>query len=162
GTFLPHYPTFTTMTEGISLPTATDNCFWLGGSTWQIPDFENADTFIARLVRADVLAQDPVVDAVLQGSDVYMSSRSIQRRFLRTTGLTQRYIQYIERARLASELLQQGAPIADVVFQAGYADQPHLTRALKRLIGQTPAQILRLEQVDKTVVSIQDKPNGNH
>lgn len=145
GSFLPHWPSFTTLTEGIHLPPATTNSFWLGGSAWPIPDFENADTFIARLTRADLLAHDPVVDAVLQGHEVYMSSRSVQRRFLRTTGLSQRYLQYIERAQMAAALLQRGVPIADVVFQAGYADQPHLTKSLKNLIGQTPAQILRPE-----------------
>jgi AraC-like DNA-binding protein len=159
GTFLPRFPTFTTLTEGIYLPQATTHSFWLDGSTWPIPDFENADTFLARLVRADLLAHDPVVDAVLMGHEVYMSSRSVQRRFLRTTGLTQRYLQYIERAQLATKLLQRGVSVADVVFEAGYADQPHLTKALKHLIGQTPGQILHL---DKTVVSIQDYPSGNH
>jgi AraC-like DNA-binding protein len=29
----------------------------------------------------------------------------------------------------------------DVARQAGYADQPHLTRSLKRFVGQTPSQI---------------------
>ena len=29
----------------------------------------------------------------------------------------------------------------DTVAQAGYFDQPHLTRALKRYIGLTPAQV---------------------
>jgi AraC-like DNA-binding protein len=37
--------------------------------------------------------------------------------------------------------LRQGVSILDTVEQAGYADQPHLTRSLKRLIGQTPAQL---------------------
>jgi methylphosphotriester-DNA--protein-cysteine methyltransferase len=37
--------------------------------------------------------------------------------------------------------LEQGMPIRDTVFEAGYFDQPHLTRALKHFIGQTPAQI---------------------
>ncbi len=47
------------------------------------------------------------------------------------------------RARHARTLLQQGISILDTVEQAGYADQPHLTRSLKRFMGQTPAQILR-------------------
>jgi len=29
-----------------------------------------------------------------------------------------------------------------VVYEAGYFDQPHLTRALKHFIGLTPAQIM--------------------
>jgi methylphosphotriester-DNA--protein-cysteine methyltransferase len=49
----------------------------------------------------------------------------------------------IERAQQAVNLLERGLSIADAVYQAGYADQPHLTRSLRRFMGQTPAQILR-------------------
>ncbi|WP_343422951.1 AraC family transcriptional regulator [Candidatus Flexifilum breve] len=38
-------------------------------------------------------------------------------------------------------LLQRGRSILDVVAQAGYADQPHLTRSLKYYVGHTPAQL---------------------
>jgi len=62
---------------------------------------------------------------------------------LRATGLTQSAARQIERARYATYLLQQGVSILDTVEQAGYFDQPHLTRSLKHLIGQTPAQILQ-------------------
>ena len=34
-------------------------------------------------------------------------------------------------------------PIADVVFDAGYYDQPHLTRSLRELIGYTPGEVAR-------------------
>ncbi|MEZ4678761.1 MAG: helix-turn-helix domain-containing protein [Caldilineaceae bacterium] len=71
--------------------------------------------------------------------------RSVQRRFRHVTGLTQGQVSQIERARLAVALLQQGVSILDVVDLAGYADQPHLTRSLKRFAGQTPAQILSPE-----------------
>jgi AraC-like DNA-binding protein len=49
----------------------------------------------------------------------------------------------IERARYATNLLRAGMSIADVVDLAGYFDQPHLTRSLKYLIGQTPVEIAR-------------------
>lgn len=61
---------------------------------------------------------------------------------MRTTGLTHGAARRIERARYATTLLQQGVPILDAVHEAGYFDQPHLTRSLKRFIGQTPAQIM--------------------
>jgi hypothetical protein len=48
-------------------------------------------------------------------------------------------------ARHAVELLRNGTGILDVVHDAGYFDQPHLTRSLKYLIGQTPMKILRNE-----------------
>jgi methylphosphotriester-DNA--protein-cysteine methyltransferase len=70
-----------------------------------------------------------------------VSVRSAQRHFVRTTGLTQDMIRQIDRARYATVLLQNGMSAAHVVSDAGYYDQPHLCRSLKRFIGQTPAQI---------------------
>jgi methylphosphotriester-DNA--protein-cysteine methyltransferase len=71
------------------------------------------------------------------------SLRTVQRRFLRATGLTHGAASQIDRARYATTLLKQGASILDTVYEAGYADQPHLTRSLKHYIGQTPAQLIR-------------------
>jgi methylphosphotriester-DNA--protein-cysteine methyltransferase len=62
---------------------------------------------------------------------------------LQATGLTHGAIHQIERAKLAFNLLQKGVSILDTVEQAGYSDQPHLTKSLKHFVGQTPAQILR-------------------
>ncbi|MBV9708843.1 MAG: AraC family transcriptional regulator, partial [Chloroflexi bacterium] len=98
-------------------------------------------TFVDWLVRKDLLARDPVVDAALEGQLQDLSLSTIQRRFLRATGLTQSAVRQIERARYATHLLQQGVSILDTVLEVGYFDQPHLTRSLKYLIGQTPAQI---------------------
>lgn len=142
GTYMPHLPASTMVDSGMLLPEATSKSFWLGSCAWQFPDYENVDTFIARLVHADLLVQDPVVDAVLQGEGAYWSQRSVQRRFLHTTGLTQKSIRHIERAHQAVALLQQGTSIQDTVIRAGYTDQPHLTKSLKHLIGQTPAQVI--------------------
>lgn len=124
-----------------SLPEATRTSFWLHGSAWQFPNYDNVETFVDRLVRDDLLVRDPVVDAVLQDQLKDLSLRSVQRRFLRATGLTQGAVRQIERAREAAALLEQGVSILDIVHLAGYADQLHLTRSLKRLIGQTPSQI---------------------
>ena len=97
-------------------------------------------------MRGGLLVRDPVVEAVLQGQMQELSVRAVQYRFLQATGLTHRTVQQIERARHATTLLRQGASIPDTVYQAGYFDQPHLTRALKRFAGQTPAQITRLSK----------------
>jgi len=43
GTFLPHLPTRTLVDTGVNLPTASRNSFWLSGSVWQFPDYDNAD-----------------------------------------------------------------------------------------------------------------------
>ena len=141
GTFMPHLPVGSLVDGALTLPDATSARFWLHGSAWQFPTYENADTFIDRLVRESLLEREPVVDAALHGRLRDLSPRSAQRRFLQATGLTQGAVRQIERARYATTLLQEGVSIPDTVARAGYFDQPHLTRALRRFIGQTPVQL---------------------
>ena len=141
GAYLPWLPPERLVDGQIDLPVVARNAFWFSGSTWQLPYYENADTFIDWLARKGLLVCDPVVDAALQGPLSGCDPRTIQRHFRRSTGLTHSAAWQIERARYATCLLQEGVSILDTVEQAGYFDQPHLTRSLKRYIGQTPAQI---------------------
>ena len=144
GTFMPHLPTIDRLDRNDhTLPEASNKSFWLNSSVWQLPDYDNADTFVKQLVHDDLLARDSVVDAVLQDHRHDLSVRALQYRFLRATGLSHKVVQQIERARLASSLLAQGTPILDTVFEVGYFDQAHLTNSLKRYMGQTPGQIAR-------------------
>ncbi|MCI0560269.1 MAG: helix-turn-helix domain-containing protein [Nitrososphaera sp.] len=142
GTVMPHLPASSLVDEDVNLPDASSKSFWLNGSAWQFPNYDNADTFVDRLVRQDLLERDPVVEATLQGQLKELSIRTARRHFLRTTGLSQSAIRQIERVRYAAVLLQEGMSILDVVYKAGYYDQPHLTRSLKYFIGQTPTQIM--------------------
>jgi hypothetical protein len=142
GTYMPGLPIEHLVDHGINLPDAASRKFWLNGSAWEFPTYENADVFVKRLVRKGLLVQDPVVTDVLHGGSTNLSPRSIQRRVLRVTGLRQVTIRQIERATRAVELLDNGATVLDAVQRLGYADQPHLTRSLKRFIGYTPGQIL--------------------
>jgi hypothetical protein len=142
GTFMPHILPGSILDGTITLPEAAAHSFWLGGSVWQFPTYENADTFVNRLVREDLLMYDPVVNAINQGESPTRSLRAVQYRILRSTGLSRRTIRQIERARYAATLLKQGLSILDTVYEAGYSDQPHLTRSLKHFIGLTPAEIL--------------------
>src|SRR5579859_1464859 len=141
GTFLAHLPPRMLVDTAVTLPNALSKSFWLAGSAWQFPDYENADTFVDRLVREGLLLREEVVGQVLQGHFKGPSLRSVQRCFLQATGVTQITARQIERARYATLLLQQGISIPDTALEAGYFDQSHLTRSLKYFIGQTPAQI---------------------
>jgi hypothetical protein len=143
GTFMPHLPARDFLDTETILPEASSRSFWLKGSAWQYPDHENAETFVDGLVRNDVLVRDPLVNAALRGQPQELSSRTVRHRFLRATGLTQGRIRQVERAQQAAKLLRQGKPISDAVFDAGYFDQPHLTRSLRQWVGHTPAQIVR-------------------
>jgi AraC family transcriptional regulator len=54
--------------------------------------------------------------------------------------------QYVIRRRVeyATELLQRGnRPLADVALQAGFANQSHMARWMKRLTGVTPTSLTR-------------------
>ncbi|MBA3528548.1 MAG: AraC family transcriptional regulator [Propionibacteriaceae bacterium] len=152
GTFMPRFNPGSLVNKDCNLPNAGDRSFWLDGSAWQFPDFENADSFVARLVSVGLLARDPVVDGALRGECDDVSARSMQRRFVQTTGLTRSTIRQIERARSAMVQLKQGVPILDVVHESGYYDQPHLTRSLKRWLGETPAEFAGLSQFDQVSV----------
>ena len=141
GTFLPHLPAGELVDTTITLPEATAHSFWLNGAAWQFPDYENADTFVDRLVREGLLLHEPIVDAALQGHLPDVSLRCVQRRFLRAAGVTHSAARQIERARYATTLLRQGVTLVDTVYLAGYFDQPHLCRSLKHFIGETPARV---------------------
>jgi AraC-like DNA-binding protein len=144
GTFMPHLPNNKLVDGELHLPEAASQSFWLHSGAWQFPNFENSDTFVSRLIREGLLVRDDVVDAVLQNHSPDVSIRTVRRRFLQATGLTQGAIVQIERAQRAAALLRQGTSILDTVFEVGYFDQPHLTRSLKHFMGQTPAQIATL------------------
>lgn len=141
GVFMPRLPVRGFLNIETTLPDASARSFWLGDSAWEYPTFENVETFVQRLMRQGILAQDPAVEASLRGEPVAMPARTLRHRFLRATGLTYTEIQQIERAKQAAALLRQGASILDTVFDTGYFDQPHLTRALRRWIGYTPAAL---------------------
>jgi len=57
---------------------------------------------------------------------------------------------YARRLRLewvARRLAESGEPIALLAIEAGFADQPHLTRAFRKFTGLTPARYRRLRRI---------------
>ena len=141
GAFLPDYPVGRLVDYAESLSTDADHGFWLNDTKFEIPTFENAEVFVDRLIRSDALVRDSVVEQTLQRRPVSISDRSIQRRFIRSTGLTYGAVRQMERAERAAGLLLNGISILDVVHGQGYSDQAHLTRSLKRYLGKTPGRI---------------------
>jgi hypothetical protein len=125
----------------VTLPNATKRSFWLNGSAWEFPNFENMETFVHQLVRSGLIVSDRTVEGAIRGELQNITTRTEQRRVLQVTGLTRGAIHQIERARRAARLLKLGMPILDVVHGAGYYDQAHLTRSLQRFVGQSPARV---------------------
>jgi len=142
GSFVPAIPLSRLVDRAVTVPAATPNSVWLDGSRWEIPTPGNADVFVDRLVRQGMVVRDPVVaESLLAGVDG-VSTRTLQRRVARATGLTRRTIRQIARAEKAVAALGRGLSPADAAVHLGYADQAHLIRSLQRFIGQTPAHVV--------------------
>ena len=120
------------------LPMPTEDTFVLQGLTWTLPTYETIDEFLAKMAENGLLSIDPVITDVLENKAVNMSVRSVQRHFATTIGMSPRRVKQITSARKAVDLLLQGMPLADVSYELGYADLPHMIRMLKRFTGFTP------------------------
>jgi methylphosphotriester-DNA--protein-cysteine methyltransferase len=125
----------------VELPDVTRRRFRVAGSSWDLPSYDNAEAFVAALVREDLLVRDRLVADLHRGAATDLSPRTVQRRFVAATGLTRGHARQIDRARNAAVLLRDGAATDDVIHEVGYYDQAHLGRSLKRYIGRTPTQL---------------------
>src|SRR5579863_2677034 len=85
---------------------------------------------------ADRLAEPPSLDDLAR--QLGMSPFALVRAFRAETGLPPHaYVNHL-RVRLARRLLDGGVAPADVAAAAGFADQAHLTRHFKRVVGVPP------------------------
>jgi AraC-like DNA-binding protein len=141
GAFMPDLPVPKLVDRDLTFPSCAGDTFRLGGSAWEIPDYENVEVFLERLARKGLIDFDPIVAEIMETRATDLSRRSKERRVRAATGLTLGTIRQIDRAHKATALLDAGATISDVVIKAGYADQAHLTRSLKRFMGQTPGRM---------------------
>jgi methylphosphotriester-DNA--protein-cysteine methyltransferase len=141
GTFMPALAVATLVDVGRELDAVSSTKINLAGSNWEIPSFESAADFVTCLVRDGALDRDPVVEQTLLRKPVAITERSVQRRFLRATGLTYGTVRQIERAERTVALLTAGTSIVDAVELAGYSDQAHMTRSLQRFLGKTPGKL---------------------
>ena len=78
------------------------------------------------------------------------SRRHLAARFRAELGLAPKaYARVLRFERVVAAVRAAGAPrLAEVAADAGYADQPHLTREVRALAGMTPGQLLRREFPD--------------
>jgi len=113
----------------------------ISGQNFTIPDFETAEAFVRELEASGLLLTDSIVSNFSRKKGA-VSARTLRRHVAETTGVSPHFFDQIERAQYAADLLKQGVAIAEVSSETGYTDQAHMTRAIKRIMGRTPAQII--------------------
>jgi AraC-like DNA-binding protein len=106
-----------------------------------VPRYSSVAVAAAADVLADRLASPPSLDELAAMSG--MSPFALLRAFRGETGLPPHAYLNQLRVRLARRLLDAGLPPADVAARAGFADQPHLTRHFKRVVGVPPGAYQR-------------------
>ena len=70
-----------------------------------------------------------------------LSERQFRRRFVAATGIAPKFYADVQRVRRALILSLEDPDWAGVAAEAGFADQPHLTRDVKGRFGAAPGQI---------------------
>ena len=76
------------------------------------------------------------------GAALGVSERQLRRRFLDAVGYGPKTLAGVLRFQRFLELSGEHDDLARLAFDAGYADQAHLTREARRLSGRTPAELV--------------------
>lgn len=141
GVFMPRLPGRRMVDRGLLHPIPSPRTFRLEQDELEIPTFDNAEGLVDRLVRRELIVRDEIVAGVTDGRRRAIHPRSVQRHFLESMGVTAKRLDQIRRACRAMELLAKGNRPVEVALELGYADQAHLTRALKAMMGKTPGEV---------------------
>jgi AraC-like DNA-binding protein len=70
-----------------------------------------------------------------------LSERQFRRRFHAATGISPKQYAAVQRVRRALILSLAEANWADIAYEAGFADQPHLARDIKERFGAAPGRV---------------------
>ena len=107
---------------------------------------------------ANALTSDPS-QAIGEWAAVHDHSREwLSRRFKRLYGVDSALFRAEARSRLAwRRIVTSNEPLAGIAVECGFADQPHMTRAIGRLTGRSPNAWRR----DRAVTSVQESNLGS-
>jgi AraC-like DNA-binding protein len=109
-------------------------------SSWFLTSHEDKHSDLVRQIL--ILLSDTAITEI--GEKLHRSQRTIERSFMRVTGLTMKQVHSMTRLEEMLNYLYQlndgGINWADVASKYDFSDQPHLIRHLKNSIGRTPAE----------------------
>jgi len=113
---------------------------------------DDPDFTIARV--ADAVVCDPQVTDALSAvaalplsveataGALGVSRRTLERLLLRHTGKPPVFWSQLARVRAAARAVVTGQSQAELAYQAGYSDQAHMSRAVRRWFGVSPTELL--------------------
>lgn len=79
------------------------------------------------------------VDIEELASQISLSTRSLERHFKQSVGLSPKFYSRIIRLNHVFQMVQSGnRDWADIVYQSGFYDQPHFIKNFKEFIGEDP------------------------
>ncbi len=84
--------------------------------------------------------------------EVGWSRRHLAARWRRDVGMGPKAVARILRFQRALRLLREGRARADVAYDCGFADQPHLNREFRALAGGTPREVTFVQDAAATPV----------
>ena len=122
------------------LPVRGDR-FDLDGTDLPLPTFEGAEALVDEMIGAGLLKSDDLVARAFSDNPRAASQRSVQQHFKRTTGITQKDFQMIRRAQEAVRRIKRGEAPAAVAVDLGFADQPHMIKSIKTIMGHLPSDL---------------------
>ncbi|MBU7599079.1 helix-turn-helix transcriptional regulator [Streptomyces sp. P38-E01] len=116
---------------------------------------------VALRLGEDASAADPLCPALVEGlnrrrsvADLARRSglgeRQLHRRSLDAFGYGLGTLGRILRFQRALSLASAGSPLAEVAYEAGYADQPHFARDVRALTGLPPTALFAARSADRT------------
>jgi AraC-like DNA-binding protein len=100
--------------------------------------FERQAVKKARQLISDTLSENISLETI--SDHVGLSPFYFTRIFRHYTGLPPHAYRKQQRIQRAKQLLRAQMPISQVAFETGFADQSHLTRHFKQIVGVTPGQ----------------------
>ncbi|SFJ29823.1 AraC family transcriptional regulator [Caulobacter sp. UNC279MFTsu5.1] len=124
-----------------------DATFQLDGVDLPLPTFENVEPLVDTMIAAGLLASNDLVARAFGETPKAASPRSVQQHFKQTTGITQKSFQMIRRAQEAVRRLKAGEAPAGVAVDLGYADQPHMIKSIKKIMGALPSNLETVHKI---------------
>ncbi len=123
----------------------------------QAESLEGALEALTALLGRIPWSRDVVVEAALQSLDdwrggagvaavarsLQLSERQLARRFLASVGIAPKRYAGLRRFERATLAMRGRSSMVQVALEAGYYDQPHLAREIRRFAGMTPRELWR-------------------